>query len=137
MFRKKAVITLILFGIFSFSSLTYFYFAQRSFMQNQREFLIHLNNLDNYNSDLTSEALKNSLFIYHSQDKIAYDYDVMQKELKQLQNSQILNNKAYIKIKEDIDEVLQIEVNNFLMKVQDFLLLNAAVKNSIVFYLHI
>ena len=133
MFRKKAVVTLMLFGLFSFGSLSYFYLTQRSFVQNQREFLIHLNNLDNYNSDLTSEALKNSLFTYNSQDKIAYDYDVMQKELKQLQNSKILNNKSYAKIKDNIDKVLHVQVNNFLIKVQDFLLLNAAVKNSIVF----
>ena len=133
MFRKKAVTILMLFGLFSFGSMAYFYFTQRSFVKNQREFLIHLNNLDNYNSDLTSEALKNSLFTYNSLDKIAYDYDVMQKELKQLQNSKILDNKSYLNIKENIDNVLRTQIDNFLIKIQNFMLLNAAVKNSIVF----
>jgi len=133
MFRKKAVISLVLLGIFTFGMLTYFYFAHRSFMQNQREFLINLSNLDNYNSDIESELLKNSLFVYNSQDKIAQNYDAMQKELKQLQNSKILNNKLYAKIKKDIDKVLKPQVDKYLIKVQDFLLLNASVKNSFVY----
>ena len=133
MFTKKAIVVFILFGLFSFGLLGYFYFSQRSFMQNQREFLIHINNLDNYNSDLTSEVLKNSLFIYNSQDKIAYDYNSIQRELKTLQNSKILQNKYYANIKKNIDKVLEVQVNTLLTKVQDFLLFNAAVKNSIVF----
>ncbi len=133
MFRKKPFITLVLFGFLSFGSLAYFYFAQHSFMQNQREFLIHLNNLDNYNSDLTNEALKNSLFAYNSQDQIAHDYDAMQREFKHLQESKILNNTPYTMIKKGINEQLRTQVNTFLLKVQDFLLLNSAVKNSIVF----
>ena len=133
MFRNKAIMALSLFGLLSFGSLSYFYLAHRSFMQEQREFLIHLNNLDSYNSDLTNEALNNSLFAYNSQDKIAYDYDAMQREFKKLQNSKILKNDSYVKIENNVNGVLQVQINNFLIKIQDFLLLNAAVKNSIVF----
>jgi len=133
MFSKKSIATLVIFGLFSFTSLVYFYIAQRTFTQNQREFLIHLNNLDNINSSLTSELLKNSLFAYNSQDKIATDYDAMQREYKLLKNSKILQNKAYAKIKEDIEKNLHPQIQQFLLQVQDFLLLNASVKNSIVF----
>ena len=133
MFNKKAIFSLILLGIFSFSLLVYYYFAERSFVQKQREFLMHSRGLDNANSDLTSELLKNSLFAYNSQDEIAHDYEKMQKELQQLQNTKILNNKSYANIKEDIKKTLKPKVEQFLTKVQDFLLLNAAVKNSLVF----
>jgi len=133
MLRNRAVIALLLFGFLSFGMLTYFYFAQRSFSYNQRYFLIHLNNLDNLQSDLTNEVLKSSLFAYNSHDKIAYDYDAMQRELTLLQDAKILHNKPYAKLKKKIDTELQNQINAFLLQIQDFLLLNAAVKNSLVF----
>jgi len=133
MMRNKTVISLLLFGLLSFGALIYFYFAQHAFVQNQREFLIRLNNLDNYTGDLTNEVLKSSLFAYNSHDTIAYDYDAMQKELKYLKNAKILNNKPYTKLNKEVNADLQNQINNFLTKIQDFLLLNAAVKNSLVF----
>lgn len=133
MFFKKPAIVLILFGLLTFGSLSYFYFAQRYFMNNQREFLIHINNLNNYKSNLTTQVLKNSLYAYNSQDKLASDYDGVQNELQQLQNSKILNTQSYTSIKESINSVLQPQINKFLIKIQNFLLLNSAVKNSIVF----
>ena len=133
MFNKKAISFLVLFGFFSFSTLVYFYFTQRSFTQNQRTFLLDLDSLDNYNSDITSELLKNALYAYNSQDKIAYEYDAMQKQIKKLKNAKILNNEAYIHIKNDLEETINVEIEEFLKGVQDFLILNAAVKNSLVF----
>ena len=133
MFNKKAIFLLVLFGFFSFSTLVYFYFTQRSFTQNQRTFLLDLDSLDNYNSDITSELLKNALYAYNSQDKIAYEYDAMQKQIEKLKNAEILKNEAYAHIKDDLEETIDVEIEEFLKEVQDFLILNAAVKNSLVF----
>ena len=132
-FRNKTIIILTLFGIFSFGILSYFYMTQRSFIHNQKAFFIHLDNIDNSISDLTSETLKNSLFIYNSQDKIANDYDTIEKELHALQNAKILHNKPYKILKYKIDTDLQQQIKYFLQKVQLFLIANAAVKNSTLF----
>ena len=132
MFNKKAIFVLFFFGLFSFFALIYFYFTQRNFTQNQREFLINLDSLDNYNSDITSELLKNALYSYNSHDKIAYEYDVIQKQLKILKKSKILKESSYAHIKDGIT-IIQEQVDEFLIGVQDFLILNAAIKNSIVF----
>jgi len=133
MFNKKTIFFLIFFGIFSFSSLVYFYFTQRSFTQNQRTFLLNLDTLDNLNSDITSELLKNALYSYNSQDQIAFEYDEIQRELEELKDCAILDDEAYEHIRDNIDDTIAIQVVELLKEVQDFLILNAAVKNSLVF----
>ncbi len=133
MLNKKVISIIALFGFFSFSVLVYFYFVQRDFTKNQREFVTNLDTLDNYNSDITSELLKNALYAYNSQDTIAHEYDLMQNQLRKLENSNILQHAAYASIKNSIDKSIKNRVNTFLGEIQDFLLLNAAVKNSVVF----
>jgi bisphosphoglycerate-independent phosphoglycerate mutase (AlkP superfamily) len=114
--KKSSIVLLLVFGLFSFATLVYFYFTQRNFTQNQREFLINLDTLDNYTSDITSELLKNALYAYSSQDKIAQEYDAIQNRLKKLKKSRILEDEKYAHIKSNIEDGVQDQVDALLQE---------------------
>lgn len=119
-------------GLVSSVSLIYFYTVQRNFTKNHREFLLTLSNLNNAQSDLKSEISLNSLYAYTSEDEAARDANKLQNYLVQLKESTILNSKEYVQIVLEINE-LEKEEKKALDFIEQYNMLNAAIKNSLVF----
>ena len=85
-------------GAISTILLVYFYTVQRDFSKEHKELLINLNKIENKFIDTTNIILKNSIYIYINQDKIAKANDALDKSYVALQNSTILKRSQYTKI---------------------------------------
>jgi diguanylate cyclase (GGDEF)-like protein len=119
-------------GIISSIIAIYFYIVQRDFTQNHREFLIAINKLENTQSDLTYHILKNSLFAYQNQDEISQIEQKLQDEYTFLENSTLLKNKNYKTTKENLVHLkAQMQLNSNI--IEKYVMLNAAIKNSLLF----
>lgn len=130
--RNTFIFGVITLGLLSSFALIYFYLTQRNFTQNHREFLIHINNLDYSQNHITSTILKNSIFAYNNQDDISEYMNSIEHEIQSLLNSKILSIDSYKKIKDESLN-LQQKTQKFLLKIEEYSMLNAGIKNSLVF----
>ncbi|MCX6052845.1 MAG: EAL domain-containing protein [Campylobacterales bacterium] len=119
-------------GIISSAILIYFYIIQRDFTKNHREFLISINKLENANAGLTYLILENSLYVYHNQDEISQNAKELENEYNNLVNSNILKNKNYKSVSEGLFN-LKKELLFDLENIEEYLMTNAGIKNSLVF----
>ncbi|MFA6137319.1 MAG: EAL domain-containing protein [Sulfurimonas sp.] len=105
---------------------------QRDFTKNHREFLITINNFENTQSDLSHTILENSLYAYNNQDQISLGTKKLLEEYENLNKSTILLKKNYKPIQENLTKIKQkliLELDN----IDEYLMLNAGIKNSLVF----
>ncbi|MBU1659552.1 bifunctional diguanylate cyclase/phosphodiesterase [bacterium] len=119
-------------GITSSVAIVYFYFIQREFSQNHREFLLSINKLENTQNRLTYLILQSSVYAYHNQDEIADTINSFTLEFNHLQNSNILKDDSYAQIKNELMQLEQM-LTAYLQDIENYLMLNAEIKNSIVF----
>ncbi|MCX6077647.1 MAG: EAL domain-containing protein [Campylobacterales bacterium] len=124
--------TVILVGIISSAVLIYFYMMQRDFTKNHREFLISINNFENTQSDLSYIILENSLYAYNNQDQISLEIKKLLEEYENLKKSTILLNKNYNPIQENLTKLKQ-KLTLDLENIDEYLMLNAGIKNSLIF----
>ncbi|MDO8453768.1 MAG: EAL domain-containing protein [Sulfurimonas sp.] len=124
--------TVLLVGIISSAVLIYFYMMQRDFTKNHREFLISINNFENTQSDLSYTILENSLYAYNNQDQISLVVKKLLEEYENLKKSTILLNKNYIPIQENLTKLKQ-KLTIDLENIDEYLMLNAGIKNSLIF----
>ncbi|MFA6192918.1 MAG: EAL domain-containing protein [Sulfurimonas sp.] len=76
--------------------------------------------------------LENSLYAYNNQDQISHEIKKLLEEYENLQKSTILLNKNYKPVQESLIKLKQrliLEIDN----IDEYLMLNAGVKNSFVF----
>lgn len=132
---SKLLLFFILIGIFSAITIVYFYFIQRDFTKKHREFLIHINELENSYLDNTSLILKNSIYVYVNQDNIAISNRKLENDYTKLSSSKILFNEDYIDIKDNIT-FLKEDIKQNLQNIETFLMINATIKNSLLFLSH-
>ena len=129
---SKLLFIFIFIGIFSFLAIIKFYFVQRDFTQQQREFFLNINNLENAYLDASNLVLENSIYMYVDQDDVAHANKAIQNSYQILLTSKILSDDNYIEIKKSIVSLsknLKQDVNN----VEFFLRVNASIKNSLLF----
>ncbi len=119
-------------GIISSVLLVYFYLTQRDFTKNHREFLIAINNLEDSQSDITYLILENSLYTYHNQDEISHNIKELQIEYSKLEKLAILHDKNYKPINDSLSNLKQ-KMNLNLENIDEYLMINAAIKNSLLF----
>ncbi len=119
-------------GIISSIVLTYFYLLQRDFTKNHREFLISISNLENSQSDLNYLILENSLYAYQDQDKISQSIQDLQDKYTKIEASAILKDKNYLSIRKNLELFKERLTKNF-ENIEEFQMLNAGIKNSLVF----
>lgn len=130
-FNRLSLLVLVV-GIISSAVLIYFYLLQRDFTKDHREFLISINNLENTQSDLTYLILENSLYAYHNQDKISQKTSQLLQEYDNLEKSNILKKENYKPIHESFLNI-KAAMNKNLENIEEYLMLNAGIKNSLVF----
>ncbi len=119
-------------GAVSCISIVYFYILQRNFSKNHREFTIALNSLQDNHRELSYLILQNSISVYGNQDQIAKDTNYLLVDYETLSQSHILNSSKYKKIQKDL-LILKEHLKNNSQNVEEFLMLSAGIKNSLLF----
>lgn len=119
-------------GIFSSFALIFFYLKQKEFSETHKEFLTSMYNLENSQEGLNYLILQNSVYAYHNHDTIFKKQNEIMNAYIILENSDILRDDHYEKIKLSLHKLKeQIEENN--AEIETYLMLNAGVKNSLLF----
>jgi diguanylate cyclase (GGDEF)-like protein len=129
---KKLMYFVLAIGVISSIAIVYFYIIQKNFTKNHREFLLSVNSLEYSHSHLEHLILQNSIYSYHNQDEISVTINKLEDEYKSLKNSHLLKDNTYTYTKKDIDSLEQHLYLN-LQNVEEYLMLNAGIKNSLVF----
>lgn len=129
---KKLISLVIGLGILSSFAIIYFYIIQKDFTKQHREFLLCLNTFKNAHIDLEHQILQSSIYSYHNQDDMAKNIASLEDEYRILLESKILKNDTYKNIKKEL-QGLQKNLTTHLKNTQDYLMLNASIKNSLVF----
>ena len=129
---KKLVSVVLGIGAISSIAIVYFYILQKDFTKQHREFLVQLNSLESIYYDLEHQVLQDSVYFYNNQDHISTNINKVQKAYKKLINSQVLTDNNYVKIKKEL-LFIQKDIDLNLQNVEEYLMLNAGVKNSLLF----
>ena len=129
---NRSILSVLLIGIISSIALIYFYIIQRDFTKNHREFLISINNLEQHQSKLSYLILENSIYIYQNQDKIEQKIQEIQAEYKILKKSVLLKSDTYKQINKKIIS-LKKKIDSNIKNIEDYLMFNAGIKNSLLF----
>ncbi|EDZ63407.1 diguanylate cyclase/phosphodiesterase (GGDEF & EAL domains) [Sulfurimonas gotlandica GD1] len=119
-------------GIISSIAIVYFYIIQKDFTKQHREFLLSVNALENAHIDLEHQILQNSIYSYHNQDEISATINQVENTYIELAGSKILNNKTYLQTKNNLLS-LQADIRLNLQNIEEYIMLNAGIKNSLVF----
>lgn len=119
-------------GIISSIAIVYFYIIQKDFTKHHREFLLSVNALENSHIDLGHQILQNSIYAYHNQDEISSTINRIEKNYIDLTGSEILNNPTYIGTKKSLLS-LKKHINLNLQNIEEYIMLNAGIKNSLIF----
>jgi hypothetical protein len=119
-------------GIISSIAIVYFYIIQKDFTKHHREFLLSVNTLENSHIDLEHQILQNSIYAYHNQDEMSSTINMIEKNYRDLTGSEILNNPTYIQTKKSLLS-LKKNINLNLQNIEEYIMLNAGIKNSLIF----
>jgi diguanylate cyclase (GGDEF)-like protein len=119
-------------GIISSIAIVYFYIIQKDFTKQHREFLLSVNTLENAHLDLEYQILQNSIYSYHNQDEISATVDRVEETYKKVIGFEILNDITYLQTKKSLQS-LHKDINLNLKNIEEYLMLNAGIKNSLVF----
>ncbi len=129
---KKLIFLVFGIGIISSIAIIYFYIIQKDFTKYHREFLISINALENAHTDLEHQILQSSIYSYHNQDEISATINRVENRYKKLKESYILKDKTYSQTKMDLIS-LKKHINSNLQNIEEYIMLNAGIKNSLVF----
>ncbi|WP_321777348.1 EAL domain-containing protein [Sulfurimonas sp.] len=119
-------------GIISSIAIIYFYIIQKNFTKQHREFILSVSVLENAHIDLEHQILKSSIYAYHNQDEMAATIRRVEQNYENLIDSEILKDTTYIQTKRDL-QLLQKEISLNLQNIEEYIMLNAGIKNSLVF----
>lgn len=119
-------------GVVSFMLLIYFYLLQRHFEHNYKEVQGYFHTIDRSYHRLNYQILQSSLFAYSNQDKITGEFADLKQGLGKLRSLPFLRREQYKKTLEEI-ELFDGELVKYEGKINDFMMLNAGIKNSFVF----
>jgi diguanylate cyclase (GGDEF)-like protein len=119
-------------GVLSSFALIYFYLKQKEFSETYKEFLTAMYNLENSQGNLNYLILQNSVYAYHNHDLISQKQKEIMSAFTTLEHSKLLEDKRYETIHNSL-ETLSSQLNEKNEKIEKYLMLNAGVKNSLLF----
>ena len=122
----------ILVGMSAIASFYFFYTKQKKFLSEQKEFLITLDTLQIETEKLKFAVLQNFIYAYNNNDIIISRYDQIDSTLTKLKEAKILTNPKYIPLQKQINQ-LDKYTKKLFTDLQHYLMINAAVKNSMLF----
>jgi len=129
---KKLISLVIGLGVLSSVAIIYFYIIQKDFTKQHREFLLSLNAFKSTHIDLEHQILQSSIYSYQNQDEMAKNISSLESDYRILLESQILKDNTYIQIRDKL-QGLEKDLKKHIRNTQNYLMLNASVKNSLVF----
>lgn len=130
-FEWKAAAVLIA-GAISLFLLIYFYLAQRDFESNYKEIRGNFHIIDRSHHRLNFEILRDSLFAYSDQDKINEEIVQLKAAYAALKSNALFKRPEYAATAEQIGRLGQ-SIEQYESAINDFMLLNAGIKNSFVY----
>jgi len=129
---KRIIYLVLAIGIFSSVALAFFYIKQKNFSETYKEFLTSMYNLENAQANLNYLILQNSVYAYHNHDSIFQKQQEILDAYNILKNSAILYDARYGSVKLSLEQLKdQLKENN--EKIEQYLMLNAGIKNSLLF----
>lgn len=132
MIKTKSIWFVAIVGLISVLTISYFYNAQKTLTQKYRYFLSELQILDDTQYELNTILLENSLYIYTNQDIIITKMEKFQSTLDKMNELPILKREKYKSIKDKLQQ-LNTLFEKHKENVEYYLMLNAGVKNSLLF----
>ncbi|MDY0121136.1 MAG: EAL domain-containing protein [Sulfurimonas sp.] len=128
----RLIFIIVLIALISAFLLVKFYITQRNFTSHHKEFTLALNTFESQELQLKHALLENSLSAYQNMDPIAGHINALLETHKQLLDSEILNDDNYKELRDKLKE-LKANLDIKLAGVEDQLMLNAGVRNSLIF----
>ncbi len=130
-FRFSTLIAFV-FGFTALSLLAYYYYIENDFRINYKAISAQFNSLQKDQERVSYGILQSVLFAYYNQDVIAKDRKNLKVVIKELAQHPLLHNKHYQPLKKTIAE-LQFKMADYIELIEDHLMSNAGIKNSMVF----
>lgn len=128
----RLIFIIVLIALISAFLLVKFYITQRNFTAHHKEFTLALNTFESQELQLKHALLENSLSAYQNIDPIAKHINALLAAHEQLITSEILEDENYKELKKKLEELEGI-LDIKLAGVEDQLMLNAGMRNSLIF----
>jgi diguanylate cyclase (GGDEF)-like protein len=128
----RLIFAIVFIAVISAFFLVKFYITQRNFTADHKEFTLALNTIESEELQLKHALLENSLLAYQSIDPIAHHINTLTQAHTQLLTSEILKDANYHELKKRLHE-LKKTLDVKLSRVEDQLMLNAGIRNSLIF----
>lgn len=119
-------------GALSVVLLALFYTYQTKFSSNYKEVLSILHTLDSVEQKLNYNILQNSIYLYTNQDNIAQNRAILSQSIKAIKAHALIQDKNYNKVYKKTLK-LEIETEKYFNQLDNFLSLNAGIKNSFIY----
>ncbi len=127
----KLLLTFVI-GSASFALLIYFYLAQRNFAYQYEEIRAEFSGIEKSHRNLNYEILRTALFAYANQDVITEEMAALKKTYALLRKHPVWKGKQYREARGELESLGGV-LRDFEQTVDDFLMLNAGIKNSFVY----
>ena len=128
----RLIFLIVFVALISAFFLVKFYIIQRDFTSHHKEFTLALNTFESQELQLKHALLENSLLAYQNIDFIAQHMNALEDAHQKLLASEILKDENYLELKNKLIEI-QKNLDLQLASVEDQLMLNAGMRNSLIF----
>ena len=132
--KRNLTLALVL-GLLSILLTTYYYLQQREYSQQYKAVINGFHTLENNYGTLTYDILKSALYSYSNQDDISRGMKNLNSDYATLYNARLLRKEQYIPLDYPLID-LGTSIAEYNSAIEDYLMLNAGIKNSFVFLLN-
>ncbi len=130
--RDLYILPAMIIGTMAILMLVNYYHLEKEFRQEYKEMTASFSALQQGQERVTYGVLQSALFAYYDQDTIATDRSALKSQVILLQKNSIFDNELYTPLKKTLDS-LEKKVDGYIVLVEDYLIINAGIKNSYVF----
>lgn len=127
-----SIIPAIAVGALALTVLLYYYYLEKDFSQNYKKMSASFSALQQNQERITYGILQSALFAYYNQDSLAADRQNLKEEIEKLKKNDMLQEELYGPLKEELVS-LEKEIADYIAQVENYLIINAGIKNSYVF----
>ncbi len=122
-------------GVFAVVLTSYYYLHQREYSQQYKTVINAFQTMQNDYDTLSFDILKSALYSYNNQDDIAKGMHLLNLDFADLYNASLFQSEHYLTLDYPLID-LGITIAAYNSAVEDYLMLNAGIKNSFVFLLN-
>ncbi len=122
-------------GIGSVILTSYYYLHQREYAQQYKSVINAFHTMQSNYDTLSYDILKSALYSYNNQDDISHGIRRLNRDYAELYNASLFQNQHYLTLDYPLIS-LGTSLAEYNDAVEDYLMLNAGIKNSFVFLLN-